>query len=165
MIESLEKNPANGGIPTSASEPTRKASLVCGIDGSNLLLAQGFEFVRGKRRVPQDFRGQFEYFRKIVSHGLDRDRHTRGSAEYIHSRFQFIELVLDLLARVPVRSPHEHGAGKAADSRVANQVFLIAELQPEVRLDNVASSSLGNHRQLEPAGQIDALRTLVDIFG
>ena len=30
MIESFEKKPANGGMPTSASEPIRKAVRVCG---------------------------------------------------------------------------------------------------------------------------------------
>ena len=31
MIESFEKKPANGGTPTSASEPARKSHFVCGI--------------------------------------------------------------------------------------------------------------------------------------
>jgi hypothetical protein len=32
MIESFEKKPANGGIPTSASEPIRNTVRVCGIE-------------------------------------------------------------------------------------------------------------------------------------
>ena len=62
------------------------------------------------------------------------------------------------------RSSHEHGAGQAADRRVAHQAFLISELQPQVRENDTASSSFWNHRQLQRTSKTDALSAPVDVF-
>ena len=62
------------------------------------------------------------------------------------------------------RASHEHGGGDATDGGITRQAFLVAKVEAEAHDHNVAARLFRDHRKLQPARRIGALRPLLDVF-
>ncbi len=83
----------------------------------------------------------------------------------VDARFQPVELVRQLLARVLERAAHQHRCRHAGQSTKVLEAGLIAEAQRQRREHRAAARLLGQQRELEASGQFRAHGARLDVGG